>query len=177
MFDRAEIDLAGHIEGATISCKKGSAELLRPSQDGSYVCSRLNVDTGDADITLLHPRQVIDDDLDGRVSLEVDDVEIAPLLPEILQDQQTMATIGLSLAAEEDRGHDEQLAVDLLPDPSFGHKVDKCLLVRLPRHYFLLIGAKEVFRRCQKALMPIFRSAELTEKERQILALRKSGEL
>ncbi len=100
MYDRAEVDIVCYVKGAAISCKKSRGELLRPNQDRSYVRSRLNVDTGDADVPFLHPRQVIDDDLDDLGPLQVNDIENAPFPLEVFQDQPTMAMISGRLAAE-----------------------------------------------------------------------------
>lgn len=76
--------------------------------------------TSYADVAACHPCKVVDYDLHFS---KVDDFEVPPLVPEVFENEPSMATVGSGLAAEKcGRGY-KQVSINSVFNLPFLHKL------------------------------------------------------
>jgi len=106
----------------------------------------------------------------------VPDVEIPPVLLEILRDQPPMAVVWLVLAAQEASAFDHP-GIDPLFDFPFLHQVQKCGLVDAPIPFMFLVGIENICRWCEQGHVDVINANDFLEEILDVIPLRKPSEL
>jgi len=109
--------------------------------------------------------------------LQVNDRKIAPLGPEVLEDEPPVAALGRRFAAQQRRGNSEPLRIDLPLHAAVRHELQETPLVLAPVPFAFLIRLQQWLGRRQPRFMDIVGVAKRLQEEFQVGPLGEPGEL
>src|SRR5450759_3302495 len=105
------------------------------------------------------------------------DLQIAPLLAQILEHQPPMAVLGRRLAAQKRRGRSEHRSVQVLFNFPFRHELEEAIFVIGPRAFALLECLQHFLSGRKQGLVPVFRVANCTHEEGEVIPLGEARQL
>src|SRR6266516_5973604 len=109
--------------------------------------------------------------------LQMNDVDAAPALSQIFEDQPAMTHLRGGFAAKQHSGRGEERAVELVADVALPHEIQEARFVLRPRSFVLLVVVQHLLGGRQQRLVDILRATDFAEEITQVLAFRKSRQL
>ena len=150
-----QVDQATHVEGPAVASQQAHCQPLA-TQDRPDVFVVLYVYPSDTDVARLHSRQVVDNDPHPGLLNDVDDLQVRPLLSEVLRNQAAVAVMRLLFAAEQATVGD-LLPGDVVLDVTKLHQSQKIPLVGGPLALLFLVRVQYLRSRCENWQVDVVR--------------------